>query len=401
MLIKDNDLIVATYGRSFWILDDISPLRQVTAEMASDPAHLFKPGDAVRVRRDVNGGTPFPPEVPHALNPPLGAVIYYYLGQKPTGDIKLEILDAAGNVVRHFLSAPIPPINDPPPPVPDFWLAVPKPMPTEIGTNRITWNIRYDNPPAFNHNVAQTMGAVPFDTPYTPEGPLALPGVYTARLMVDGKSYTQTFTVKNDPRSPATLADLKTQHALQMGLYVGAQIAWDGWHQVEAMRTAVADVVHANPPADVARAAAAFDSTLAAIAGRPNLLPLRTGRGGTSLTSFALVGGTEPGEGSLLISMNGGLRNQDYGDMAPPEPAIRGWINACTDLHKAVTNWKAINAKDLVAFNAVLARNDIRPIAAAETSSLVLPAACAAPGAPIAAKSQRLNRDAGSSPSRR
>ena len=68
--IKDNDLVVGTYGRSFWILDDISPLRQMTPAIASEPVHLFKPGDAMRVRRDVNGDTPFPPEVPHGENPP-------------------------------------------------------------------------------------------------------------------------------------------------------------------------------------------------------------------------------------------------------------------------------------------------------------------------------------------
>ena len=66
IVIKDNDLVVGTYGRSFWILDDISPLRQMTPAIASEPAHLFKPGDAIRVRRNVNGDTPFPPEVPHA-----------------------------------------------------------------------------------------------------------------------------------------------------------------------------------------------------------------------------------------------------------------------------------------------------------------------------------------------
>src|SRR5262249_27241821 len=78
--IHDNDVVVGTYGRSFWVLDDISPLRELTPDMASEPVHLFKPGDAIRVRRNVNGDTPFPPEVPHANNPPVGAIIYYYLG---------------------------------------------------------------------------------------------------------------------------------------------------------------------------------------------------------------------------------------------------------------------------------------------------------------------------------
>ena len=158
----------------------------------------------------MNEDTPFPPEVPHALNPPVGAIIYYYLGTRPTGDITLEILDAAGNAVRHYSSAPIPADTNPAPQVPPYWLKVPEPMPTAIGTNRINWDLRYDDPPAFSHSMDPyyTLNAVPGETVYHPEGPLALPGVYTVKLTVDGKSYTQTVTVRNDPRSPATLADL-------------------------------------------------------------------------------------------------------------------------------------------------------------------------------------------------
>ena len=95
IVVKDNDLVVATYGRSIWILDDISPLRQMTPATASEPAHLFKPGDAIRVRRNINTGTPFPPEMPHGDNPPLGAVIYYNLSA-PATHIALDVLDAAG-----------------------------------------------------------------------------------------------------------------------------------------------------------------------------------------------------------------------------------------------------------------------------------------------------------------
>ena len=142
MVIKDNDLVVGTYGRSIWILDDFSPLRQITAAVAAEPAHLFKPADAYRVRRNINAGTPFPPEIPHGDNPPLGAILYYHLGSKPTGYITLDISDKAGRVVRHMSSAPIAPYPDPPPRLPDWWLTHPKPMPTEIGTNRINWYLR-------------------------------------------------------------------------------------------------------------------------------------------------------------------------------------------------------------------------------------------------------------------
>src|SRR5206468_3667161 len=93
MVVHDNDLVVGTYGRGIWVLDDFSPLRQLTPALASAPVHLFAPGDAVRVRRNVGADTPFPPEVPHALNPPDGALIYYYLAAKPAGDISLDVQD--------------------------------------------------------------------------------------------------------------------------------------------------------------------------------------------------------------------------------------------------------------------------------------------------------------------
>ena len=104
MVVKDNDLVVGTYGRSFWILDDISPLRQVASSLGK--AYLFAPGNAVRARRNVNQDTPMPPEVPHSLNAPPGALIYYYLGSKPSSDITLDVTDSSGELIRHYSSTP-------------------------------------------------------------------------------------------------------------------------------------------------------------------------------------------------------------------------------------------------------------------------------------------------------
>jgi len=391
IVVKDNDLIVATYGRSIWILDDISPLRQIVPAMAAEPARLFKPGDAIRVRRQMNEDTPFPPEVPHALNPPVGAIIYYYLGHQPAGDVTIEILDATGKVVRHYSSAPIPPDTNPPPQVPPYWLKVPQPLPTAIGTNRINWDLRYDDPPAFSHSMDPyyTLNAVPGETVYHPEGPLALPGVYTVRLTADGKTYTQSVSVRNDPRSPATLADLKAQHDLQMKLYDGAKTAWDGWLQVSAMRKAVADIVRGNPSGEVAPAAAAFDSALARVGGIPGVVDNTRGNAftGKVAANFASINGREGGEG-VKFSMNGQLRTNDAGDMAPNQSMLRGWVNVCTDLRIAVTAWRTINDKDLVAFNAVLSRNNLRPIAAA-TPMLPVPECGLAPAASPARRGSR------------
>ncbi len=357
MVIKDNDLVVGTYGRSFWILDDISPLRQLTPAIAAEPAHLFKPGDAIRVRRNVNGDTPFPPEVPHAENPPPGAVIYYYLGAKPAGDITLDVVDAAGKTVRHLSSTLIPPLSEPPPVLPDFWLEKPKPMPTAVGTNRINWNIRYDSPPALSHTYE--INANPAETPASPEGPLALPGVYTVKLTANGKAYAQTVTVTNDPRSPATTADLRAQHDLQMNLYDGAKEAWDGYNQVTTMRTAAAAVSRDNPGAEITAAVKTFDSTLARIGGN-GAGGGRGGGGGRGAAGPA----APPNFAALVAAMDRLLNGLDSGDMAPAEPVIRAFTAGCSDLKTAATAWQAISTKDLADFNAILVKHSISPLAA-------------------------------------
>ncbi len=374
--IKDNDLVVGTYGRSFWILDDISPLRQMNATIATEKAHLFKPGDAYRIRRDVNGDTPFPPEVPHGENPPPGALIYYWLASKPAGDITLEISDATGRVVRHMSSVPPAPIADTLQAIPEFWKEVIRPIPTAPGTNRINWNIRYDNPPTFTHSYAQMMGAVEGETPWSPEGPLAPPGLYTVKLTVEGKSYTQTVMVKNDPRSPATTADLTAQHELLTKLYDASREAWDGYTQVTAMRSALGELSGSNPPAEAASAISAFAAKVAAVGGSG----AAGGRGGGGGGRGAAAGPPPvPNFAGLVGALNRQLDGLDFGDLAPTEPMVRAWGYGCSDLRSAVNSWRSINAGDLVALNQILAKNGLRAVKGPATS-LALPVCTAAAG---------------------
>ena len=373
IVVKNNDIVAATYGRSVWILDDISPLRQMTPEIAAEPVHVFKPGDAIRVRRNINTGTPFPPEMPHGDNPPEGAVIYYNL-DTPAKHVALDVLDAAGVVVRRYSSDPIPAIPEPPPPVPDEWIYVPQPMPTTSGMHRVNWDLRYDMPPAFIHYLAHVTGAVVGETHWGGEGPLVIPGTYTLKFNVDGKTYLQTATVKNDPNSSATTADLHALHDLQMKLYDGTKESWDGFHQVAAMRTSIADILGGNPPAEVTTAARALDAKLAALAG-PTAF---AGRGGGGpRTAFSTINGVEAEEGAVLVSMNGQLKVLDMSDIPPNPTKLTAWRNVCTDMRTAVTNWRDINAKDLIAFNAMLVKNNIKAIPTA-SPSLPIPV-CTAP----------------------
>lgn len=356
MVVHGNDLVVGTYGRSFWVLDDISPLREITSKVASEPAHLFKPGEAIRVRRNVNGDTPFPPEIPHALNPPLGAVIYYYLGNAPNSPITLDVTDAKGRLISHKTSAPFPPAPDPMPPVPNFWIEKLKPLPTAIGTNRVNWNLRFDNPPSNNHS--WEINANPGETPASPEGPLVTPGEYTITLSVDGKSYRQTVTVKNDPRSPASASDLRAQYQWQVKLYDGVQVAWDASHQVTTLRAAITAATKGSTIAEVTKAAAAIDAKLLGIGGAAPTGGRRGGGGGFR--------GGGPAGPPTFTSLSGSLTREmttfDPGDMAPTEPQISATKAALESLKTVGVAWKAFQEKDLIAFNALLVKNGIAPV---------------------------------------
>jgi photosystem II stability/assembly factor-like uncharacterized protein len=359
IVVHGNDLVVGTYGRGTWVLDDYSPLRQVTAAMATDPVHLFAPGDAIRVRRNVGADTPFPPEVPHALNPPDGAIIYYYLAVKPAGEIVLDVLDAGGTIVRHLSSAPIEPVKEAAqPPEPNFWIATPRPLTTDVRTNRVNWDLRAEAPPALTHTFE--INANPGLTPPSPVGPLVPPGIYRLRLTVDGKAYTQSLTVQNDPRSPANATDVRAQYDLQMKIIAGMQQSWDGFHQVAAMRAALAADTTSAAPAGVVAAARAFDSTLAQVGGdsEGGRRFGGGGRGGPApAQSFASVNET------LVREIN----TLENGDMAPTEAMQRAYAAGCTDLKTAVTAWTAVTGGAVAAFNAVLTQHNLKPIAATAT----------------------------------
>jgi len=216
LLIKDNDLIVATHGRSFWVLDDISPLRQLADLKAP---FLFKPGNAWRVRRSTNQDTPLPIDEPAGENPPDGAVIDYALPQEATGPVTLEILDGAGKVVRKYASTDAPEATMEELSkqlIPLYWLRMPTTLPATPGMHRWVWDLHYTTPTAGNYEYP--ISAVPYQTPRTPQGPLALPGTYTVRLSAAGKVLSAPLTIKIDPRVYATAADLESLFAQQSKL---------------------------------------------------------------------------------------------------------------------------------------------------------------------------------------
>ncbi|MGH9535131.1 MAG: hypothetical protein ACRD2E_09755 [Terriglobales bacterium] len=215
LAIRDGDLVAATYGRAFWILDDLSPLRQLTAQIAAAPAHLFAPRPAFRLLRDANYDTPLPPEIPAGTNPPSGAILDYSLSAPPAGPIALAIYDASGQLVRRFTSSPLPakvirPIASPV--VPDYWMANPQPLPTAVGLNRFAWDLRYPAPPSLAHNYP--ISAIEHETPAEPLGPQVVPGTYRVQLTANGQTYTQPLVVRRDPREETSAAAFAAQLAL-------------------------------------------------------------------------------------------------------------------------------------------------------------------------------------------
>ena len=208
--IHGNDLIVATHGRSFWILDDITPLRQISEQVARSKAWLFRPAAAYRVRRDTNTDTPLPPDEPAGKNPPDGAVLDYFLGEAASAAVTIEILDARGKLVRRYASTDKPTEEDLKTlSIPPYWVRMPQVVPADAGMHRWVWDLHYAPPGSLRHGYP--IAAIPQDTPRLPLGPRALPGSYTVKLTANGSTFTAPLTVKMDPRVKTSQAGLQQQ----------------------------------------------------------------------------------------------------------------------------------------------------------------------------------------------
>ena len=262
--IHENDLIVATHGRGFWILDDIAALREV-AELKGGSPHLFTPAPAVRVQRDTNTDTPLPPDEPAAANPVNGAPIDYYL---PTAasSVTLEILDERGTTVRRFSSSDKADATDEElrkQLIPLYWLRPFRPLSTSAGTHRCVWGLHYAKPQTTRHEYP--IAAIPGDTPRYPLGPAALPGTYTARLTVDGKSYEAKFAVKFDPRVKISAAALQKKFDLEMRLAKWLSESSEAVLQAGSIRETLEKLSQQSSPAQ--DAVKAFQNKFIAVTG--------------------------------------------------------------------------------------------------------------------------------------
>ena len=358
----ENDLVIGTYGRGFWVLDDITPLRQIAASaqsIASSPVYFFEPEDAIRARINSNWDQPFSIEVPHAQNVPYGASLDYYLSHEPSGPIQLQVFDAEGKVVRTITSTMPPAIEGQW--YPRYWLASPesRALSTHAGLNRAYWNLQYDDPPALRHDLEDEMNMVQGSTTPGPHGPQVIPGVYTLKLTVDGQVYTRKLTVVNDPRageSPALMAGLRSQNKLTQLNIHGMEQSFEGHAEVDAVKTELATLMQGHLPADVAAQAKTLDTSLTKIGGVVPAPGMFFGRPGpadpNALQSFLELNNSF---NTMVSIMQVGM------DMAPTPTQISTWESDCKKYNRTVDEWKKLQPQ-LTDFNTVLEKNQLHAV---------------------------------------
>jgi photosystem II stability/assembly factor-like uncharacterized protein len=353
--IHDNDLIVSTHGRSFWILDDISPLRQVSDAIAKSEVHLFKPAAAYRVRRDNNPDTPIPPDEPTALNPPDGAVIDYFLAQPASTPITIEMLDAQGKSIRKFSSTDKP---EPSPEelakelIPRYWIRMPRTLSTAAGMHRWVWDLHNASPRSMRSDYP--ISAIPGDTPRLPQGPMALPGEYAVRLTVNGHTFTEHFSVKMDPRVKTTKEGLALESEKQQLLAGMMTQNTEALTQARALREQVQKLTGKAPAASTENAAnaaaskisgpladavSAFDKKLSAILGA------------TGFAGFGAAPSPTPTLGRTSGAIAGLYSELDRSDAAPTAAQLAAIDAAQKDFSSVLKLWQDFQSTDLPALN--------------------------------------------------
>jgi photosystem II stability/assembly factor-like uncharacterized protein len=336
---RNDDVIVATHGRAFWVLDDVAPLREVDAKVAGADAHLFKPVVAYRMRPGSDQGTPYPPEIPHGENPANGATLDYYLKADAKAPVTLEILDAQGALVRKYAS------NDKAPAVeerslefPMYWVKPPKMMSEKAGMHRMTWDMRY---PTAGGAAASRRGG----------GVWALPGQYTVRLTADGKTYEQPLTLKADPRVKVTDAELKQQFAI-------AKQSADAAGEIGKVMNAAGAIakrfqeIKAKSPAVAADVGAAEAKFTAIVGPPPPGFGLATEQIDNDRSSFRYLG-------RQFAALQAAV---DSGDAAPTMEQKNAATKYSATMMKTMAAWQQWVTTDLPALNAKLKQAGIEEI---------------------------------------
>lgn len=238
LVIKDDDLVIGTHGRSFWILDNISSLRQLNPSIKNQVA-LFKPQVATRIRWNMNTDTPLPPEEPAGENPPDGAMIEYYLPSNTNDVVQIDILNQQKEIVRTFKSNDtlytIPELN-----IPLYWIRPQSILSNKTGMHRLLWDMKYA---PLNLPVSYPMTAVKYNTAPDANAPWVLPGMYTVRITVGNQQKEQALEIKMDPRVKTAFADLKRQHDLSKACYDARKQTINKYPQIDRKLNALFEIL--------------------------------------------------------------------------------------------------------------------------------------------------------------
>ncbi len=396
LIIHDNDLIVATHGRGFWILDDMTPIREMTDKVADEDAHLFQPETATRVRWDTNTDTPLPADEPAAENPPDGAVIDYWLKSDVQGPVTLEILGAGGEmrgrpergergeggevgeggeggegmmmgggpaffgggqqqggpVIRRYVSGHLIGFTDSATlDVPTYWLRAPQEISTKAGLHRFVWDLHYTPLPGGRNSLP--IAAVPHNTVVPPNSPWVAPGTYTVRLTVNGKSYTQPITVRMDPRIKTPPTALRQQATLSMEMYRGAMRVQGSIGMLHRVQGEVKDRIgKAHGP--LADSLKAFNTRADSVIG--------PSRGGF------FFGGGEPGNEETLNaayrSLSMMMSRLEASDLAPMDRLVAASVTQQATLQAVMSKVMQLMGPDLESLNKQLKKAKLEEIQA-------------------------------------
>lgn len=335
LVVHVDDIVVGTHGRSFWILDNITPLRQLDEQVLAAPAFLFKPQLTYRVRRSVNTDTPIPPDEAMGQNPPDGAIIDYYFKSRPDRPVTLEIYDAAGQLVRRFSSTDrAEEIDEKELRLPTYWLRPPRILPAKAGMQRFVWDLHYAPPAGIARSYP--ISAIYHDTPSEPLGPSVLPGVYTVKLTAGGQTLKESLTLKMDPRVQTPAAGLAQLFEISFGSYQGLNSIHTALTAAEQLRIQL--------------------KSLRALAGAESLSP--------ALTAFenritAIVSGNAQSLTKSQRELRLLLDSVESADVTPTTQQQAAWQQSQGTLAELLKAWQELITNDLKALNEQLRQTNL------------------------------------------
>ncbi len=344
LVVKDNDLVVATHGRAFWILDDISPLRQYTDDITQKDTFLYAPATAYRIQAG-EGGERHPSKL-RGQNPPVGAVIYYYLKDAPKADTetKIEILDGSGKVIRKYSSAEYVSLEEPL--LPDDKKPE-KQIKPEAGLNRFVWDLRYEEA----HRVP---GYYLWEYGGGARGPVAVPGHYQVRLTVGSQTQTAAFDLKLDARVHVSQADLEQQLAMLLGVREELSRVYDTVNQIQDVRSQLAGLKRRLPEntsaKNITSAADNLEKKLVAV--RDGLINLDISANEDSLAYPPQLDGR-----LAYLAMDTGTA-----DSAPTEAEQREFEKLKRQTAELFAKWEDLQRRDLPDFQKLAAEGSLSTV---------------------------------------